>query len=344
MRLWNAPRGVRFSLPAPFLGIAPGLLLGLALGLAAQGAGAEGEEPAESEPAWIPSLSAEFETFQYSATTSVTNLVNPPAQEGTVSGSSLQLIARIGGELMGPRLESLPTHPRLFVQGGVGFNSFSGSNIAEIGLLQGDPQRAISQFNITRAADIALGCNIPGVCPITAEPSDFEGQGSEVTAEVQTPEWNAALGLAWDIPLRRSLLLQVKPSVTYNFERVKFGGRIRTVVETDPVNEVFEIYEGTGSGSSNDHSLGLGIELDLALFRSRPIRASLVLGTRFLWLLSDPTTTFSDSSGTRTFWTTPAAAQMEPTGPVGAYRVERDGFEIRGGAGVRLSWVGFGQR
>lgn len=344
---------VTFPLRFPQLAVRLGAGLGLALSLWAPSAAAQ-EDTADAEPAWIPSLSIDFEAFDYSTKSTVTNLVNPPAQEGSVSNSSGQLLVRIGGELMGPRFEDVPGQPRLFVQGGVGINTFSASKIGEIGTLQGDTEGDIQLFRITRRQDFIFGCTTrnPPTC-ITADASDFAGQGSELTGRLETPEWNAALGVAFDVPLWSSLLLQVKPSVTYNYENVRLGGRIRTVVEeppgpTYPEQEVFTLYEGTGSSSSADHSLGLGLEFDLALWRSTPIRASLYLDTRFLWLLTDPVTTFQDSSATQTSFPDPPPPNpppiMTPTDPVGAYRVERDSFEFRGGAGVRFSWVGFGQR
>jgi hypothetical protein len=54
------------------------------------------------------------------------------------------------------------------------------------------------------------------------------------------------------------------------------------------------------------------------------VRVSLYADVRFLWVISDRTTEFSDS--------------------VATYEVERDPFGIRGGAGLRFSWVGFGAR
>jgi hypothetical protein len=169
----------------------------------------------------------------------------------------------------------------------------------------------------------------PQTC-FTAEPEQFAGQGSEIVAELQNPSWYAALGVAFNVPVADSLLLQVKPSIAYNVEQIDMTGRITTVVETDPDNEMFEVHRNAASASSTDHSLGLGIELALALSRAgKPIRTSLYVDARFLWLLSDPTTEFSDPG--------------PPTG-FGSFTVERDEFGIRGGAGVRFSWMGSGGR
>jgi hypothetical protein len=309
-------------------------LLLLALCLTGQIARAQGERFGE-EPGWIPSINVGFETFASSTTSSVENHLNPPAQEGSQSNSSQQLLAEIGGELMAPRFEWLPGRPRLFAQGGVGLNTFSSNEIFRIGDVAGDTELDIAIFQGRRAFQLSIdrlprpGGNgiadclepTPPTC-LTADAGDFEGQGSEISAKLQAPGVDAGLGLAFDVPVGRSLLLQVKPSVAYNFQRVDFSARIKTVIETDPVNEVFEIHQAGASTSSNDHRLGMGLELGLALFRSHvPIRTSLYLNTRLLWLLSDPTVTFSD--------------------PIATYRVQRETFEVRGGAGVRFSWMGF---
>jgi hypothetical protein len=106
--------------------------------------------------------------------------------------------------------------------------------------------------------------------------------------------------------------------VTYRIPRFPQDPRIGQVVQVPE----WLIYQSQASETVTQHSLGPGLELGLVLFRSmRPVRASLFADARFLWLLSDRTTTFSDS--------------------VATYEVRRDPFEIRGGAGMRLSWLGF---
>lgn len=312
-----------------------GLLLALAPCLVGQPARAQ-ERPERREPRWIPSMNVGVETFAYSTESTVVNNFNPPSQEGSRSNDSLQLMVQIGGELMGPRLGWLPGSPRPFATGGVSLRTFSSDRIFVVGDPQGNTVSDIALFQFIRAGDLARDrpppgngipdCKeqVPETCA-TADAQDFAGQFSEIGAEFQMPAWYAGLGLSFDFPLGRSLLLQARPSIAYSVETVDLSGSIRTVIETDPVNEVFEIHEGSATGSSTDHSLGLGLELDLALFRRiGPIRTSLYLDTRFLWLVSDSTATFS--------------------GPLATYRVERDPFEVRGGAGVRFSWTGFAPR
>jgi hypothetical protein len=284
----------------------------------------------DQEPRWIPSIDFGFDTFAYSAEASVENDLNPPAQEGTQTDPPVEFSLRLGGELMGPIFEGLPGRPRLFVQGGAQLNPFSSDKIFKVGELRGDTELALLVHQSVYAREIANKCDErdPPNC-FTAEPEQFAGQGSEIVAELQNPSWYAALGVAFNVPVADSLLLQVKPSIAYNVEQIDMTGEITTVVETDPVNEMFEAHRDAASASSTDHSLGLGIELALVLSRAvRPIRTSLYVDARFLWLLSDSTTEFSDPG---------------PTG-FSAFTVERDEFGIRGGAGVRLSWMGFGGR
>jgi hypothetical protein len=182
-------------------------------------------------------------------------------------------------------------------------------------------------------------------CPLI--PQTFVGEGSTIDAEFQNLSWSAALGVAFTFPVADSMLLELKPSLAYNIDRIDMSGMFTTVLDTgdtidapngvtyrlpsDPrfgqVVQVPEwlVFQGQASERVTQHSLGPGLELGLVLFRSsRPVRATLYADARFLWLLGDDTTTFGDS--------------------VARYTVRRDPFEIRGGAGLRLSWVGFDER
>jgi len=159
------------------------------------------------------------------------------------------------------------------------------------------------------------------------DPENFEGQGAEVTAEIPNPSWYAQLGLAFQVPLGEVWLMQLKPSVAYAYEKVEMTGRLRTVIETDPANEVFEVRDGSGQASATNHNVGVGMEFAFSMFRrDLPIRTWLYLDTQFMWLLGESTTDFADSSG------------------VSAYSVDRDTFNVRGGAGLRFSWMGRGDR
>jgi hypothetical protein len=141
------------------------------------------------------------------------------------------------------------------------------------------------------------------------------------------------LGVAFEIPVANSLLLRVKPSVAYNLEKVDLSGQLTTVIERDPLNEWFVAHRGAASDTMTDHRLGCGLELGLVLFRSaRPVTTSLYLDARFLWALGDTTTTFSTDS------------DSEPHPDLATFTVDREPFTIRGGAGLRFSWLGFGGR
>ncbi|MCH7644756.1 MAG: hypothetical protein IH974_07960 [Myxococcales bacterium] len=280
------------------------------------------EEEGVSEPRWIPSVDVGFETFDYNVETTVQNLINGPSWEGTQSDAERQLMFRIGGELMGPMFEDLPGRPRLFVQGGVQIRTFSSDEVFAIGdpLVQGEPEDSVFRYlNFGNQNDLDL-------------PTAFEGQGSTVDGRFQDPSWYAAVGVAFSVPIARNLLLQIKPSLEYSVEKIDFSGNLTTVNEPDPRDDPdfmtptrdFEIKRSGAKWNTSDHSLGAGLELALVLFRSaRPIRVSLYAEARFMWLISGSTTPFADPNG------------------VASYSVMRDDFGIKGGGGVRLSWVGF---
>jgi hypothetical protein len=289
------------------------------------------EEEGVSEPRWIPSVDVGFETFDYNVETTVQNLINGPSWEGTQSDAERQLMFRIGGELMGPMFEDLPGRPRLFVQGGVQIRTFSSDEVFAIGdpLVQGEPEDSrFAYLNRGNQLDLDL-------------PTAFEGQGSTVDGRFQDPSWYAAVGVAFSVPIARNLLLQIKPSLEYSVEKIDFSGNLTTVEELPPDMPLpdpdpcgappepacfrnFVSRRSNANFSTTDHSLGAGLELALVLFRSaRPIRVSLYAEARFMWLISGSTTPFADPNG------------------VASYSVMRDDFGIKGGGGVRLSWVGF---
>ena len=298
----------------------------LLLCLMGQAAWAEDAE----EPGWIPSISLAFDTFAYNTDASAENHLNPPAQEGVQDNASNQLRYQLGAELMSPRL-ALPGRPRLFVQGGAELGAPSSDQIFEVGNLSGDPEEDIRSFRAAQGADRRLGCEDPPPTCLTAVEGEFEGQGSTIEATITDPSWYAALGVAFEFPVASSLLLQLKPSAVYNVEKVDLSGQMTTVIETGPptrpYRQTFDVHRGAASDSTTDHSVGCGLELGLVIFRSvRPVTTSLYVNARFLWLLGDTTTTFSDPGGLATF------------------SVDREPFTIRGGAGLRFSWLGFGGR
>ncbi len=293
------------------------------------------ERPPEDDgvvtPRWIPSIETGFETFDYNTKTEVLNLINPPAWQSDQHEASRQLMYRIGGELMGPAFEDLPGKPRLFAKGGAQFKAFSSNEISAIA----DP--AVSAEPETGVATYYLRGNFKG----ENLPTDFVGQGNIVNADFQDPSWYAALGVAFSFPIGDNLLLQLKPSVQYSMEKIDIWGVLSTVNETTPPGvgdpdcglalnppvpcpREFTVYKSRADATTTDHSLGFGTEVAVALFRKvRPIRVSLYAEARFLWLLNGSTTSFSDPNS------------------IAVYSVSRDNFGIKGGGGVRFSWVGF---
>jgi hypothetical protein len=226
--------------------------------------------------------------------------------------------------------EDLPGRPRLFVQGGVGIATFLNDRVFEL-RNPDDPKEPEAGF-----AD--YGVSGPGQRDY---PADFEGQGSWLDADLQDPSWYAGLGIAFSVPTSTGLLFYIKPSVQYSMEDIDFEGKLKWVEDTSPPGTVdpppcqpqpctegpfirtFEIRESHANFSTTDHSIGPGLEVAMAFLSSRPIRISLFAQVRALWLVSDKTNSVTDPNG------------------VASYSVERNDFFFKGGAGIRLSWVGF---
>jgi hypothetical protein len=237
---------------------------------------------------------------------------------------------------MGPMFEDLPGRPRLFVQGGVGFSAFSGEDVFKLGIpdVADEPLDGIDKYYTNGPHGQEF-------------PFDFKGQGSWLNANFQSPSWYAGLGIAFSLPpTSGGLLFYIKPSVQYSAQEIDFTGWWTAVEDTSPPGTVdpdpcgtlrdppvacprtFAIRghrEGddpTKSGTT-DHSVGPGLEVAMAFRSVGPIRISLFGQVRALWLVSGTTNSFTDPDG------------------VASYRIERDGLVFKGGAGVRLSWVGF---
>jgi hypothetical protein len=280
------------------------------------------EEEGISEPSWIPSIDVGFETFDYNTETTVQNFTDAPAWAGTQHEAERQVMFRIGGELMGPEFGDLPGRPRLFVQGGVQIRTFSSDEVYVVGNpgVALEPEVEIITYG---TKGNFKGRNLP---------TDFNGQGSFVFGRFQDPSWYAAVGVAFSVPISSNLLLRIKPSLQYSLEKIDLDARLTAVNELNPHEDPdfetptrdFAIDRSRSKRMTTDHSLGAGLELALVLFRNRrPIRVSLYTEARFMWLISGTTTTFGDPVG------------------IASFSVTRDDFGIKGGAGLRFSWVGF---
>jgi hypothetical protein len=292
---------------------------------------AESEEEALSEPAWIPSFEMGFEAYNYDADTTITNLGDPPLYSKTDTGGVGWIVFRIGGELMGPVFEDLPGRPRFFVQGGLGFAAGTDNHLFEFGDPDDplEPEGGVSRYfnGGPRGRDL---------------PFEFEGQGSWLDADLQDPSWYAGLGIAFSVPTTTGLSFSIKPSIQYSAEDVGFEGKLKVVDETSapgtvdpelcgPNNDpptplcerTFAVRESRHAFDRSDHSIGPGLEVAMAFPSARRMRISLFAQVRTLWLVSKKTSSSTDLDD------------------LARYSVERDGFSVRGGVGVRLSWMGF---
>jgi len=280
------------------------------------------------EPNWIPSIEIGFDAYSYDVDTTIINLSDPTTWSETQKGGADQILFRIGGELMGPIFEDLPGRPRLFVQGGVGIPTYKNYSVFELGNPDEptEPEDDIAKYQTSGPGQKDL-------------PTDFAGQGSWLDAKLQDPSWYAGLGIAFSVPISSELSFQIKPSVQYSVEDIDFVGKFKTVFEPPPpgvdpppcspqpctegpFTRVFEIRESNADFSTTDHLIGPGLEVAMGFRSRRPIRISVYAQIRALWLVSDKTNAFTDSAG------------------VASYTVKRDDLVVKGGAGLRFSWVG----
>ncbi len=95
-------------------------LAAVSLCLMGQTAWADDEPDAErvAEPNWIPSINVGFDIFEYEIdSTIIDNATIPltpdsPTWSGSDSTTLSEIVFRVGGELMGPSLDSIPGRPR----------------------------------------------------------------------------------------------------------------------------------------------------------------------------------------------------------------------------------------
>jgi hypothetical protein len=291
------------------------------------------------EPSWIPSIEVGLETFDYNVDTTVVNQINSPSWDGTQKEAERQTMFRIGGELMGPMFEDLPGSPRLFLKGGVQVRLFSSDDLFREGASLKELQRVnvpVTERQPERDIDRHTRSGFNGLIL----PEEFSGQGSAVTGRFQDPSWYAGLGVAFSVPIGTDRLLYIKPSVQYSLEKIDLTAALTTVDEPEPKMvdpfpcgtkagdppclRKFVIHRSRADTTTTDHSVGAGLEIAVVPFRTvRPIRVAIYAEARFMWLVSSSTTRFADVNG------------------VATYSVTRDDFGIKGGGGLRFSWVGF---
>jgi hypothetical protein len=268
----------------------------------------------------------------------VVNQINSPSWDGTQKEAERQTMFRFGGELMGPMFENLPGSPRLFAKGGVQVRLFSSDDIFRNGASIEELQRvglSIDERQPERDMARYIRSGYNGLIL----PGEFSGQGAGVSARFEDPSWYAGLGVAFSVPIGINWLLYVKPSVQYSMEEIFRSAALTTVDEPvpkldffpcgtkaadPPCSREFFVHRSSDNISITDHSVGAGLEVSLVLFRTaRPIRVSLYAEARFMWLVSGSTTRLADTDG------------------VATYSITRDDFGIKGGGGLRFSWVGF---
>lgn len=278
-------------------------LLALLLG-AAGSAAAEG--PKDRDARWIPSATGTFRILNYHAEGRIDSNIGFSADgQETESAPHFQ----IGFDLLSPTLDRVPTAPRLVGFAGVQLGPTRKLELADDGeLLPDQPQRTIDTL-IAR----------PPPNGIYPAPETLPGQGSRLSGKYQSLGWYLGMGVAFELPTDPGL--RVRPYVNYVGEQAKIKGTALRVTGQPP-GTPYVVERASQSVEEVFHYLGPGLELELLVDTGDSWGLSFFATVDFLWNVGDDRITFSD----------PAARAV--------FHYEADDFQPRGGAGVRLSWLG----
>lgn len=302
------------------------------------------------EPNWIASLNVGLEAFDWKSDETVTNHINGPAWAGESDDSIRLYLLTFGGEIAGPAIEAVPGRPRIFLGGGIGLPSSTTDQTFSLGQepsKTNETERDIDSYlfvleNATRPPtpprEFPIPCQdrTPQTCPFPKllpdenGKADIDGQGSDIRVSFDTVTWFANAGISFDVPVFDTTLVQIRPSIAYRGERVKIESRLTTVTLDELVFDYPPIADFTihrsrpGAKNNVAHHLGPRLELAAVLSReARPIRTTLFVEGSYLWMLTDHKETQTDPGGIATF------------------TVKRKTHGVRGGVGVRFSWIGW---
>jgi hypothetical protein len=301
---------------------AAGAMLVLLYGVGPAAEVARAEE--EARPGWTVGLDGGFEVFEYDTTASVQSNV-APRQSGVNQRRIENADFKFGIGAMTPALDLWLSRARIFAAVGGQVPFASDEAVFDVGgFTDGQPEGEIEQFEELLALEVETrNCitNPNRPCP-SANPEDFVGQGSEIGLDIR-PYWYTSLGVTFDFDLPNDFLFRLMPSFEYAGSRLNMAGMLTSVMEPSP--EKFTVIRSTASASVANHWIGPGIEGELVISRSaRPVAISMYVDARFLYLVNDSTTSFTDSQG------------------IAQYSVEV-GNALSFGAGARVTWMAFGR-
>jgi len=336
--------GALFALQAPFPGVSRAAEGGISAGQA-------------GEDRWVPSLAitggATIQQQLGFANSFNCEGTMVPCQDGDpnsvplrgiVDGDDLAVSPFVGGslELMTPALP-VPTRPRLFASGEILPTFAADRELA----LEGDP----GCIHGPRVGDPCVS-DIVDPPVATFEEEAANGQGTSVSANVDTLVFGASLGVAFPAQIRKRQL-RIKPSVGWiNYEvgaagqvvDAECGPDVSTPSPTDTActdkltaGGLFfpgflreTILEGSASQRFNGIGPGLDVEVDAGRFG--PVGVALFLGGRAYRVLGDRTIGFSATSS--------FDDELGMDVSVADFEVEVDPWIFRAHVGIRFQWLG----
>jgi hypothetical protein len=284
------------------------------------------ESRASEEARWTPSLGLTagitFGQQEAGVVTTELSAVPPQALRDSDFDSAWSVTPYVGVnlELMTPTIPVVPGRLRAFVVGEY-LPTFSATRqIAKEGEGNGLILPDIGDGDPTRFPEEAI-----------------KGEGSVTESTVQTNSFAAAIGLLYPVEVR-GRILRIKPSVGWYRYGLDVSGRAFEAQKDDPAlpppfGPNIRFIELVARESKIFDSIGPGLQFELDLTRRGWVRPTIYLDLYAYRLLTDPEVNLSDT-------TTISDALGGPDTYSANWYFRADDWLFRGGAGVRVRWVG----
>ncbi|MDJ0851107.1 MAG: hypothetical protein QNK04_22270 [Myxococcota bacterium] len=254
----------------------------------------------------------------------------------------------VGGalQLMSPALP-IPTRPRFFLGAEILPTFASKRNLVS----EGDPDCIKGP-----AVDAPCAADQEEPVPVTFGEDDANGQGTKVSAEIDTVTFGASVGMAFPFAIGERQL-RFKPYAAYLSYEVETKGVVVNA-DCEPANRCQDLpplvvpvdppvliprpgflrdttLEATDS--KRFHGIGPGFDLELDTGRFGPIGSSIYLGAAFYRILGNRKINFGASE----IYDDPVCGANCPDISVADYKVKVNPWMYRTHVGIRLQWLGF---
>jgi hypothetical protein len=292
-----------------------GLLVALVASIPVQAQEADGDGDAEN--AWLPSLALSFGIHNQGLDGDVTATTGtiPPGNGDSLISEYFQATTRLDT----PLILDVPTRPRIFLTGMVQIplaedlvaNRVDTSFDAERGPPGGQGPATNPDFIANCPDTLGPGGALSDTCSISVR--------NTATLDAM---WGAGVGVDFTLPFDENQF-HIAPAFEYYGHSMESSGRFRRTSSAAAQSDFDERTERVGN-SDIYHGIGPSLNLSADVYENGPLRFSMFLEGRVIWLLTDQDL----------FVTVPSS-----DGPL-TFRTEQDDLLIQAGGGVRIQWTG----